>query len=142
MEPAEGEDAAAAAAEGRSRRRRRRSRRRRGSQAEKEEGGGASERVSWSRAEDATIVHSVAELGLMVPDRAAARPHRPRDPQPGTASFDEQDQQILRRTVPPSRASIDGAPPAPPVGDPNLSAVLGPVPRSSAETTINLCNSV
>ena len=32
--------------------------------AEKEEGGGAKpERVSWSRAEDATIVHSVAELG-------------------------------------------------------------------------------
>ena len=28
------------------------------------------------------------------------------------------------------------------VGDLNLSAVLGPVPRSSPETTINLCNSV
>ena len=102
--------------------------------AEKEEGGGAKpERVSWSRAEDATIVHSVAELGhkwYLIAQRLPGRTdHAIRNRYHRLQAMSE-DQQILRGQYAAQHGlTFDGAPPAPPVGDPNLSAVLGPVPE-------------
>ena len=102
--------------------------------AEKEEGGGAKpERVSWSRAEDATIVHSVAELGhkwYLIAQRLPGRTdHAIRNRYHRLQAMSE-DQQILRGQYAAQQGlHFDGAPPAPPVGDPNLSAVLGPVPE-------------
>ena len=102
--------------------------------AEKEEGGGAKpERVSWSRAEDATIVHSVAELGhkwYLIAQRLPGRTdHAIRNRYHRLQAMSE-DQQILRQNYAAQHGlTFDGAPPAPPVGDPNLSAVLGPVPE-------------
>ena len=102
--------------------------------AEKEEGGGAKpERVSWSRAEDATIVHSVAELGhkwYLIAQRLPGRTdHAIRNRYHRLQAMSE-DQQILRQNYAAQQGlHFDGAPPAPPVGDPNLSAVLGPVPE-------------
>ena len=91
------------------------------------------ERVSWSRAEDATIVHSVAELGhkwYLIAQRLPGRTdHAIRNRYHRLQAMSE-DQQILRGQYAAQQGlHFDGAPPAPPVGDPNLSAVLGPVPE-------------
>ena len=88
--------------------------------------------MSWSRAEDATIVHSVAELGhkwYLIAQRLPGRTdHAIRNRYHRLQAMSE-DQQILRGQYAAQQGLFDGAPPAPPVGDPNLSAVLGPVPE-------------
>ena len=91
------------------------------------------ERVQWSKFEDATIVQSVEELGhkwYLIAQRLPGRTdHAIRNRYHRLQAMSE-DQQILRQNYAAQHGlTFDGAPPAPPVGDPNLSAVLGPVPE-------------
>ena len=91
------------------------------------------ERVQWSKFEDATIVQSVEELGhkwYLIAQRLPGRTdHAIRNRYHRLQAMSE-DQQILRGQYAAQQGlHFDGAPPAPPVGDPNLSAVLGPVPE-------------
>ena len=91
------------------------------------------ERVQWSKFEDATIVQSVEELGhkwYLIAQRLPGRTdHAIRNRYHRLQAMSE-DQQILRGQYAAQHGlTFDGAPPAPPVGDPNLSAVLGPVPE-------------
>ena len=78
-------------------------------------------------------MHSVAELGhkwYLIAQRLPGRTdHAIRNRYHRLQAMSE-DQQILRQNYAAQQGlTFDGAPPAPPVGDPNLSAVLGPVPE-------------